>query len=504
MRLFGSLPRLIGALAGGLGLVAVRHFAARDLTLSHYDAKAHLVVARRILDSVTPGWEQIGAVWLPLPHLVNMLPVQIDAFYRTGAFAIALSVVAGAVTAASLAAITLALTGSRAGALVAATLFMTNPNVLYLQSTPMTEPLLFALCALEVLLAVRWVSAGRLEVPRALAWIFVLACLTRYEAWPVTGAVLGLSAWVWWRRGESAAAVAATHGRLALYPAATVAAFLLFSRITVGEWFVSGGFFVADPELQGRPLAVLERMREGTIDLAGTALVWVAIAGAAILAAVALIRRPRSALVMPLALVGAAALPFSAFLSGHPFRVRYEIPLVVAAALIAGVAIGLAKRFAPIPAVLLVALVLRQVDLFDPRAPMVVEAQVDRQNREGRRAVTRCLVEQYRSETIMASMGALAHYMQELAAEGFAVGDFLHEGNHPLWDSAYTRGPAPLVGWVLVEERAEGGDALYQRAREFPRFFEGFDRVCEGGNVALYRRRHEDATEAQRRREDQP
>jgi hypothetical protein len=60
------------------------------LTLSHYDAKAHLVVARRVFDSLTPSWEQIGAVWLPLPHVLNALPVQIDWMYRTGASAIAI------------------------------------------------------------------------------------------------------------------------------------------------------------------------------------------------------------------------------------------------------------------------------------------------------------------------------------------------------------------------------------------------------------------------------
>ena len=63
-------------------------YARLDLTLSHYDAKAHLVVARRILDSLTPEYSQIGAVWLPLPHLLDMLPVQSDAMYRTGASAV--------------------------------------------------------------------------------------------------------------------------------------------------------------------------------------------------------------------------------------------------------------------------------------------------------------------------------------------------------------------------------------------------------------------------------
>ncbi len=63
-----------------------RSTCSRTLVLSHYDAKAHLVVARRVIDNLTPGWRQIGAVWLPLPHLLQMLPVQVDLLYRTGAF----------------------------------------------------------------------------------------------------------------------------------------------------------------------------------------------------------------------------------------------------------------------------------------------------------------------------------------------------------------------------------------------------------------------------------
>src|SRR5262245_33928151 len=90
---FDSLSRALGRFAALLGGGVALYYASRGLALSHYDAKAHLVVARRILDSLTPSWEQIGAVWLPLPHLINALPVQIDWFYRTGAFAIGVSVV---------------------------------------------------------------------------------------------------------------------------------------------------------------------------------------------------------------------------------------------------------------------------------------------------------------------------------------------------------------------------------------------------------------------------
>ena len=72
----------------GRGLI----YARADLTLSHYDARAHLVVARRVVDSLTPGWRQLGGVWLPLPHLVNLVPVQWDWAYRTGATGVAGSI----------------------------------------------------------------------------------------------------------------------------------------------------------------------------------------------------------------------------------------------------------------------------------------------------------------------------------------------------------------------------------------------------------------------------
>jgi hypothetical protein len=87
----------------------------------------------------------------------------------------------------------------------------------------------------------------------------------------------------------------------------------------------------------------------------------------------------------------------------------------------------------------------------------------------------------------MMSMGSLAHYMHDLSREHFAIHDFLHEGNGEVWKAALEYGPRAYVRWVAIEERAEGGDAVYQRSRELPAFLDGFERVAEGGGVALYR-----------------
>jgi hypothetical protein len=137
-------PKLLSALGLLIGAVAAFIYYQRGLTLSHYDAKAHLVVARRVLDSLTPEYSQIGAVWLPLPHLLNLLPVQIDWLYRTGLSGVAISVASFALACYAIARIVQRVTESRVAATIAVAMFALDPDVLYLQSTPMTEPLLFS------------------------------------------------------------------------------------------------------------------------------------------------------------------------------------------------------------------------------------------------------------------------------------------------------------------------------------------------------------------------
>src|ERR671911_695529 len=158
-------PALIALTVLVAGTAGAIHYSRADLALSHWDARAHLVVARRVFDNLVPTWQQIGAVWLPLPHVLNMLPVQVDAWYRTGASAIAISVLSMGVTAWAFAAFIIRITGSFIGGGCAAALLMTNPNLLYLQSTPMTEPLLFATTALAVATTAAWVDAGARQWP---------------------------------------------------------------------------------------------------------------------------------------------------------------------------------------------------------------------------------------------------------------------------------------------------------------------------------------------------
>jgi 4-amino-4-deoxy-L-arabinose transferase-like glycosyltransferase len=474
----------------GAGTAAAIYYAAAGLTLSHYDGRAHLVVARRIIDSLTPGWQQIGAVWLPLPHILNMWPVQIDALYRTGASAVAISVISTAVTVWALSSLILRTTGSTSGALSAAALLVGNPNVLYLQSTPMTEPLLFATTAGAIALTAAWIDADALRWPAGAGIALAAACLTRYEAWPIAAAAVAIAGAVLIRRGAAVRDAVRACGALAALPAAAVLLFLINSRWTVGAWFVSSGFFVPEnTEALGQPLVAWAQLREGLYRLSGSALVWSAYAGV-ILVIYSFVRsRSRAPIALVLALAGAAAVPCYAYVQGHPFRIRYDVPLVAACAALAGAGIGLLwSRARPIAAAIVVSAALIQAPPLDRAAPLITESERESVNAVGRRAVTAYLTTHYDDRTIMMSMGSLGHYMHDLSAAGFRIRDFLHEGNGDLWTVALLK-PFGIVGWIVIEEQAEGGDALFLEARRHPRFLDGFERVAEGGGVALYRAR---------------
>jgi len=486
---------MIALAAALLGAFVALRFAALDLTLSHYDARGHLVVARRIFDSITPGWQQVGAVWLPLPHILNALPVQIDTFYRTGASAVAISIVSFAVSVSAVAWVIAALTGSWLPAAAGALVFALNPNVLYLQSTPMTEPLLIALNVASIALLLSYceqVMRPEGSNPRGVlsaalvGWTFTLACLTRYEAWPVAIGALVAAVWVLWRRGAGADRAWRAIAHIAIFPVIAIVGFSVFSRIVVGSWFASD-FFVPENPAQGHPVEAVRLIIWGVRELSGTGLLAAALIGCAVLMARALLTRERASHILPLALIGTAAVPWSAFVDGHPYRIRYMVPLLAAQAICAGVAAGSWRR-GRVPLslglVVIVALELRPLDL---SAPMVTEAQWDRPNITARAAVTGCLTDGYRGDSIMASMGSLGHYMQDLSKAGFSIRDFLHEGNGDIWLNALFT-PRPYAGWILVEEKAEGGDMLAGIARERPEFLAGYTRVCEAAGLALYRR----------------
>jgi hypothetical protein len=229
-------------------------------------------------------------------------------------------------------------------------------------------------------------------------------------------------------------------------------------------------------------------------QVVGRVTLGIALAGAAGALVVALRARRRAPLVVAFAFAACAVLPWYAFVEGHPFRIRYMVVLAAAVAACAGLAVGmLPARVRGMAALVVSAVALVETPPLSSRAMMVQEAQWDVPNSRARDAVASCLAREFDRprDKALASMGSLAHFMQELSWRGFEVRDFVHEGSGDIWTAALDA-PARHVQWILFEEHAEGGDLLTGLRRQDPAFVQGFEWFCGSGGVALYRRRGDD------------
>src|SRR5271168_3101638 len=74
----------VALLLTAISCAAASYVYLHGYTLYYGDAEAHLNIARRVIDSRTPGPEQLGTVWLPLPHLLMLPFVWNDRLWKTG------------------------------------------------------------------------------------------------------------------------------------------------------------------------------------------------------------------------------------------------------------------------------------------------------------------------------------------------------------------------------------------------------------------------------------
>jgi len=199
-------------------LTAVCFYSGKQELLLYGDAVAHVNIARRVVDNRHPleSFGQLGTVWLPLQHLAMLPFVWNDSLWRSG--------VAGAVP--SMFAYVLGALGifrlvnggtPKIVAYIATGIYALNPNLLYMQSTAMNEPIFLAffiwtLAYLDDFLRNCFPS---LDVPfrperkspnsslEACGITLAGGAFTRYDGWFVAsfvGVIVVFAVAVWWRR----------------------------------------------------------------------------------------------------------------------------------------------------------------------------------------------------------------------------------------------------------------------------------------------------------------
>ena len=198
-----TLPIAMAAMV--LAFIALIVCFNKGYLLLYGDAVAHLGIARRILDSRNPGLPQLGGVWLPLPHLLMLPFVQQMDQWRNGLAGAWPSLLCYIVGVAGFYRLARRMLAPR-WAFTATAFYSLNPNLLYLSTTAMTEPLFLALLIWLTLLTVECVAAIRARQPlrvawrlAVLGWLILAAVFTRYDGWVLGALVWCVVTWHLWK-----------------------------------------------------------------------------------------------------------------------------------------------------------------------------------------------------------------------------------------------------------------------------------------------------------------
>jgi hypothetical protein len=208
----------VAQLAAAVSIASFFYYLQHGELLLYGDAVAHINIARRVFDSRTPGLLQLGTVWLPLPHLL-MLPFLFSRWmWQTGIggsipslFAYVLSVIGIFRLVLNAPGIDRNSAEAKFAAWFTAAILVLNPNLIYLQTTAMTEPIYLALFIWAIVFfadfvrgAERSAAGGKTSSLVKCGLCLAAACLTRYDGW-LLAAVICVAAWLIARRSSSPA-----------------------------------------------------------------------------------------------------------------------------------------------------------------------------------------------------------------------------------------------------------------------------------------------------------
>ncbi|GGF13080.1 hypothetical protein GCM10011399_03730 [Subtercola lobariae] len=234
-----------------IGTIASIISVSSGASTAYRDEQLHLTIARRITDSTGPGFQQLGTVWLPAPHLLLLPFVQNFWLWNTGIAAAILSTLCLGASGAALYRIGARLGFGRNARLIGVLVFVSSPGILYVFTTALTEPVLIAgmLCCFAGL--ARWMtsprslSAGELAVFAGIP--LAVATMSRYEGWALIAGGTLFVAIVQLRKRQGFKRVVIMTSAFAALPIAAIAWWLSYNWALYGNplEFINGQFSAA-------------------------------------------------------------------------------------------------------------------------------------------------------------------------------------------------------------------------------------------------------------------
>lgn len=207
------------------------YFVSTGQSLFYRDAKSHLNIARRVFFSETPGLAQLGGIWLPLPHVLMLATVWISPMYYSGISGTIPSVIGFVAMSLCVFLIIRMWTDDVWAALLGVLIVITNPSILYLQSTPMSEMILLGTSLMSIYYLSKWLKHREfLDLVVSGFYVF-LATLTRYDGWFLLGCgAIVAFLWAKNKKRESSLVVFCTLGGLGIF------LWMLYSKMIFGSF----------------------------------------------------------------------------------------------------------------------------------------------------------------------------------------------------------------------------------------------------------------------------
>lgn len=181
---------LVLVVASIISFYAWKYYYSAGLIMSYNDAMSHLDISRRVVEGLKPGFAQIGSVWLPLPHILPLIFVWNDFLWHSGLAGSIISGLAFVGSAYFVFKLGYLISNERLVGLLASLIFMINPNMGYMQSTPMTESLLLFFFVATAYYVFLWYQSQSYKFLALAGFFTFLSTLTRYDGWMLMGQVL--------------------------------------------------------------------------------------------------------------------------------------------------------------------------------------------------------------------------------------------------------------------------------------------------------------------------
>ena len=517
-------------IAAVISVGALIFYYRQGAILLYGDAVAHLNIARRVFDSQTPGLFQLGTVWLPLPHLLDIPFIVNGHMWQTGLGASIPSMIAYLAGALGLFRLVSGL-ASRMAAWIAALIYALNPNLIYMQSTAMTEPLYLAFFVWSAVYFAEFARQAADEPEQTRKSLekcgltVSAAMLVRYDGWFLAAVIAAAAMIVLWRRRRAEAPLGqnlTNRGLLSgsllnrgfinfiLLTGLTGGLFLAYNHAAYGNAleFANGPYsaraiqersktasmptYPGEDSLRDATLQFLKVSRLNVAEGASEYLLFTA-ALVALLASIYFSRRYLvwAVLWVPV-LFYALCIAWGSVPIYHPewwpfsyYNVRYGLQLLPAIAVFSALACEFAANFFSHRIVICVAALLIGVSYFSVwhKTPICLrEAQA---NGRERMALEQELAARLKSippsATLMMDCGA---HPGAIEMAGIPFRSVLRESNPPYWEIALTR-PAQSADYII----AFPGDDVSRAVRLFPQGLEAIATIGTPGKAkaVIYR-----------------